>query len=134
MPRGQWHEFTGFGVTEFDSTGQQVGQGPLNYALGRERLPIVALRGRPVLIELYPAFARSDGARPWRATVRVRFLLERDQPLGSGGQRVSIVAGGRVALAAPATPALSLPPGFTPLLETRVHPDGVSSADAVRRH
>ncbi|OLC07789.1 MAG: hypothetical protein AUH42_02915 [Gemmatimonadetes bacterium 13_1_40CM_70_11] len=133
MPRGQWREFTGFGVTEFDSTGQQVGQGPLNYALGRERLPIVALRGRPVLIELYPAFARSDGARPWRATVRVRFLLERDQPLG-GDQHVSIVPGGRVALRALATAALPLPAGFTPLVETRVHPEGIPGADAIRRN
>jgi len=120
-------------VTEFDSTGQQVGQGPLNYALGRERLPIVALRGRPVLIELYPAFARSDGARPWRATVRVRFLLERDQPLG-GDQHVSIVPGGRVALRALATAALPLPAGFTPLVETRVHPEGIPGADAIRRN
>ncbi len=133
MPRGQWHEFTGFGVTEFDSTGQQVGQGPLNYSLGRERLRIAALRGGPLLIELYPAFARSDGARPWRAAVRVQFLLEREQPLGAG-QRVSIVPGGRVAVPVFATPPLALPAGFAPLVETRVHPETVPGVAAVRRY
>src|SRR5439155_1729288 len=29
VPREQWREFTDFGVTEFDSTGQQVSQAPL---------------------------------------------------------------------------------------------------------
>ena len=133
MPRGQWHEFTGFGVTEFDSTGQQVGQGPLNYSVGRERLRIAALRDRPLLIELYPAFARSDGARPWRAAVRVQFLLEREQPLGDG-QRVSIVPGGRVVMPVFATPPLVLPAGFAPLVETRVHPETVPGVAAVRRY
>ncbi|PYP33615.1 MAG: hypothetical protein DMD49_02775 [Gemmatimonadetes bacterium] len=133
MPRGQWHEFTGFGVTEFDSTGQQVGQGPLNYSVGRERLRIAALRDRPLLIELYPAFARSDGARPWRAAVRVQFLLEREQPLGDG-QRVSIVPGGRVVMPVFATPPLVLAAGFAPLVETRVHPETVPGVAAVRRY
>jgi len=32
MPRTQWDEFTGFAMTEFDSSGQQVGQNSLNYA------------------------------------------------------------------------------------------------------
>jgi len=142
MPRGQWSELTGFGVTEFDSTGQQVGQGPLNYPTGRQPLDVTALRGRPLLIELAPAFARADGAHAWRATVRVRFLLEDARPWDGAG-RVSVVAGGRVrvpSLTPAASPlALPLPSGFRLLVETRLHAENVPGSsppllpDAVRR-
>src|SRR5438445_1402933 len=60
MPREQWDEFTDFGVTEFDSTGQQVGQGAMNYAVGRHSFEIPpARRDRPITVELFPAFARA---------------------------------------------------------------------------
>src|SRR4029077_10231712 len=61
MPREQWDDFTDFGVTEFDSSGQQVGQGALNYAFGRHAVDAratAALKGRPLTVELFPAFAR----------------------------------------------------------------------------
>ena len=132
LPRSEWTEFTGFGVTEFDSTGQQVGRGPLNYATGRQRLGVTALRGRPLVIELYPAFARAGGVRPWHATVRLRFLLEREQALG-GPVRLAIVAGGRAVLAPAPAPTVPLPPAFLPLVETRLHPENQSGPDAVRR-
>ena len=35
MDRAQWGRFTDFGVTLFDSLGQQLGKQPLNYAFGR---------------------------------------------------------------------------------------------------
>ncbi len=136
LPRGQWSELTGFGVTEFDSMGQQVGQGPLNYPTGRQPLDVTALRGRPLLIELAPAFARAAGAHSWRATVRVRFLLEHAQSWGGAG-RVSVVSGGRVRVPAlvPAASPLPLPQGFRLLVETRLHAENVpeSPPDAVRR-
>ncbi len=132
VPRGEWTEFTGFGVTEFDSAGQQVGRGPLNYSTGRQRLGLAALRGQPLVIELYPAFARAGGVRPWHATVRLRFLLEREQALG-GPQRLAIVPGARVVLPPAPAPTLAFPAGFVPLVETRVHPENVSGPDAVRR-
>src|SRR5438552_7143009 len=85
MPREQWDEFTDFGVTDFDSTGQQVGQGAMNYAFARHSFDVApGLRKAPVTIELFPAFARDGGARPWRATVRVRFLFRDPQPFGGG--------------------------------------------------
>jgi hypothetical protein len=133
MPRAQWSEFTGFSVTEFDSAGQQVGQRPLNYASGRQRLAIpAALKRRPLAIELWPAFARADGVRPWRSTVRLRFLLPREQAVGDEGA-VSVVAGGRVGLALPALPALAVPEGFAPLVEVRVRPEHAPGGAAVRR-
>src|SRR5205823_614371 len=134
MPREQWGEFTDFGVTEFDSAGQQVGQGAMNYAIGRHGFEVAAaLQGRPVTVELFPAFARDGGAHPWRATVRVRFLLREPRPLGDGWD-VSVVAGGRRALPPPPAPRLSqltLPAGFAPLVELRVH--AVVGPDAVRQ-
>src|SRR5207253_665871 len=73
MPREQWREFTDFGVTEFDSTGQQVSQGPLEYAFGRQAFTVPpALRGHALTVELYPGFARDKGVHPWRGKLRVR--------------------------------------------------------------
>src|SRR5205807_1234267 len=55
MPREQWDEFTDFGVTDFDSAGQQVGQGAMNYAFGRHSFEVApGLRKAPVTIELFP--------------------------------------------------------------------------------
>lgn len=132
MPREQWDDFTDFGVTDFDSTGQQLGQGALNYASGRHTVTIPpALRGRPFTVELFPAFARDNGAHPWRATVRVRFLLEESRPAGDGVD-VSVVPGGRSTVPLGKSPELALPPGFAPLVELRVQMAGGAGADAVR--
>src|SRR5207247_8690920 len=50
-PREQWSVFTDFGVTEFDSTGQQVGQGAMNYAFGRHGFDVPAgLKGHPMTV------------------------------------------------------------------------------------
>ena len=133
MPREQWNEFTDFGVTDFDSSGQQIAQGPLNYAFGRHGFSVpVALQGHSLTVELFPAFARVEGAHPWRATVRVRFLLREGQPFGSGSN-VSVVPGGRAALNWGRVPELALPEGFAPLVELRVRAPGGLGADAVRR-
>jgi len=135
MPPEQWDDFTDFGVTDFDSSGQQVGQGALNYAFGRHAVDaraVAALRGRALTVELFPAFARYNGAHPWRATVRVRFLLAQPRSVG-GGTDVHVVAGGRSVVPLPRPPALTLPEGFTPLIEVRIHPSDGIGVDAVRR-
>ena len=132
MPRAQWNEFTGFAMTEFDSSGQQVGQNSLNYASGRQRLSIASLRRRLLAIELFPAFARSDGAHSWRATIRFRFLLAREQSVGDG-KDVAIVAGSRMRLDVPALPTLAMPAAFAPFLEVRIRPPHAAGAPALRR-
>ncbi len=135
MPQQQWDDFTDFGVTDFDSSGQQVGQGALNYAFGRHMVEMrgAGLQGHPLTVELFPAFARSNGAHPWRATVRVRFLLAEPRSLGDGSD-VRVVAGGRTTVALPRSAELPLPDGFAPLVELRLRPppDG-GGVDAVRR-
>ncbi|HVH68946.1 MAG TPA: S8 family serine peptidase [Gemmatimonadales bacterium] len=134
MPREQWDDFTDFGVTDFDSAGQQVGQGALNYALGRHTVTVPpTLRGHPVTVELFPAFARANGTHPWRASVRVRFLLEEPRSLG-GEADVTVVPGGRVAVPLPKHADLPLPDDFAPLAELRVRPKGGGPGlEAIRR-
>ena len=93
MPPFQWNTLTGLAATEFDSSGQQVAQQSLTYSSGRQRLAIPAnLRRRALAIELFPAFARPEGPHQWRATVRFRFLLAREQTAGDA-KDVSVVPG-----------------------------------------
>ena len=135
MPPEQWDDFTDFGVTDYDSTGQQVGQGALNYAFGRHAVDaraVAPLRGRTLTVELFPAFARYNGAHPWRATVRVRFLLAHPRAVG-GSTDVHVVVGGRALVPLARPPELTLPEGFTPLIEVRIHPTDGIGVDAVRR-
>src|SRR3989442_1069989 len=138
VPREQWREFPDFGVTEFDSTGQQVSQGPLEYAFGRQAFAVPpALLGHPLTVELYPGFARDKGVHPWRATVRVRFLLREPRQLGDG-REITVLPGGRAPLPAQRPRDLALPEGFPPLVEVSVRasvgpPPPASAPDATRR-
>ncbi|HYT83651.1 MAG TPA: S8 family serine peptidase [Gemmatimonadales bacterium] len=133
-----WDELTDFTITVYDSTGQQLpgGNEAVNYAFGRLGLALAdSLTGRPLTVELFPAFARRTG-HPWRGTARIRFLgLERaaGPSGGGGGSELSVVAGGRAAMPLPAPPGLELPEGFRALLETRVTPASGEGAAAVRR-
>lgn len=131
MPRGQWGRFTDFGVTVYDTAGQSVSQGPLNYAVGRQAFDLApGAAGAPMVIELFPALALVDHPASWQATVRVRFLL--DSASASGGHRsVSVVPGGRTLVDAGNVAPPSLPEGFRPLLDARMTVPG--AADAERR-
>ena len=130
-----WDEFTDFSVTVYDSTGQQIpgANEAVNYAFGRLSFAVPEkLAGRPLTVELYPAFARLPG-HPWSGSVRIRFL-GKDKPLGDGSD-LSVVAGGRAAVAVPVpgASAIDLPPGFAPLVETRVTTGTAGGATAARR-
>src|SRR5947208_5554561 len=133
VPREQWREFTDFGVTEFDSTGQQVSHVPLEFVFGRPAFAVpAALQGHPLTVELYPGFARDRGVHPWRATVRVRFLLREPRPLGDG-RDITVLPGGRASLSTQRTRELPLPEGFAPLVELKVPSSSGSAPDAARR-
>jgi hypothetical protein len=129
MPRAQWGRFTDFGVTVFDTAGQSLNQGPLNYAVGRQAFDLPAgAAGAPAIIELFPALALLDHPDPWQATVRVRFLLD---SAGATGPRrpISVVAGGRSSVDAGDVTPPTLPEGFHPLLDARVSVPGASDAE-----
>jgi hypothetical protein len=134
MLREQWNVFTDFGVTIFDSTGQQVAAEPMNYAEGRQRIAMKqGMAGQPWIIELFPAFARAGVSQSWHATVRVRFLLHPPRPAG-GSSDLRVVPGGRAVLRLAAPSVLAVPQGFEPLLEVTAAPVGGGSAlPAVRR-
>jgi tripeptidyl-peptidase-2 len=115
-----WHELTDLSITVYDSTGQQVpgANEAVNYAFGRLRFSLPdSLAGRPLTVELYPAFARRT-PHAWRGAAAIRFLGP-DEPVGEGGE-LSVVAGGRVVVRLPGPPAFELPDGFGALIETRV--------------
>lgn len=124
MPRPQWQLFTDFGLSVYDSSGQQIKAAPLNYARGRAAFDLpAALAGHAALIELFPAFARSDSAPSWQGSVRVRFFTDSLEPVGPP-QTVTVVAGGRGLLPSMTVPAMALPDGFVPLIEWQLSPAG----------
>jgi len=120
VPAELWDELTDLSVTVYDSTGQQVrgGNEPVNYAFGRMGLALSdSLRGIPLTIEFYPAFARLP-THAWRGTARVRFVGP-DEPVGDATS-LSVVAGGRSVIRLPNVPSLDMPEGYGALIETRV--------------
>ena len=131
LPPELWDELTDFSVTVYDSTGEQVpgGNEAVSYAFGRLTF-VVPVSGRPLTVEFFPAFAKLPG-HPWRGTARIRFLGKEKQ-LGDGSD-ISVVAGGRAAVAVPvpSASALELPQGFGALIETRV--TAATGAPAARR-
>ena len=132
LPPEEWASFTGFGVAAYDTNGTEVSAGPLAYAVGRERFDLPdELRGHPLAIALWPAFARAEGA-PWHARVEIEFLLARPLPVGPV-RPITVVAGGRVALPEGAPPPLVLPSGFRPVMIARLRTSGAPDAVAVRR-
>ena len=131
MAPEQWVQFTDFGLTAFDSAGQQVETTPLNYARGRQAFDVPArLAGHPVVFELLPAFARADAPSPWTARVRVRVFTDSGSIIGSEA-RLDVVAGGRAALPMPMSTPLALPEGFAPLVEWRLTPASGTTPDAI---
>jgi len=120
VPDELWDELTDLSVTVYDSIGQQVhgGNEPVNYAFGRMGLALSdSLRGIPLTIEFFPAFARLP-AHAWRGTARVRFVGP-DESVGDATS-LSVVAGGRSVIRLPNAPSLDMPEGYGPLIETRV--------------
>lgn len=131
MPRPQWELFTDFGLSVYDSSGQQVNASPMNYAKGRETFDVpAALAGRLIAVELFPAFARADSAPPWVASARIRFFTDSLEAAGPV-RSVTVVAGGRGVLPAVSVPAMALPDGFAPLIEWRLSPVGGEGAMAL---
>lgn len=112
-----WPEFTDLGVTVFDTAGQQVATEPQNYAIGRQVLRLADSHGgSPLTVELFPAWADPAAARPWEATVTVRFFLDRAVPLPDTAD-VRVPPGGRASVARGAAASPLVPAGFDALVE-----------------
>lgn len=142
LPQGTWGRYTDFGVTVFDTSGAQVGQGPLNYVIGRKKIQLKPYhRNQTLSVELFPAFARLEPPPRWEATVKLSLLAARPVDLRLPGMDTVVTS----SLAAPADTAasadsagaaqamkLEVAPGrevgiqFTPVPDDPVIPSGFS--------
>ncbi|MBI4420465.1 MAG: S8 family serine peptidase [Gemmatimonadetes bacterium] len=128
LPRQLWGGVTDFGITVFDGAGQQLSQGPMNYAFARETVKLDSLhRDAPLVIELYPAFAHLRPPEAWSARVRIAYLPARPAPVATSA--VTIFPGSTETVSLPAVPGdLTAPEGVAPLARITVRPaDGVPS-------
>jgi hypothetical protein len=118
MDRAQWGRFTDFGVSLFDSLGQQLGKQPMNYAFGRLQVELPDGHGdMPVTLGLFPGFADSTGDLRWSARTSIRVYADTSVVLArsdSGGRTIAPKATASATFALPDTP-WPLPDRFVPL-------------------
>jgi subtilisin family serine protease len=118
MDRAQWGRFTDFGVTLFDSLGQQLGKQPLNYDFGRLQVELPEGHGDvPVTLGLFPGFADPAGDQRWSLRASIRLYADTSVVLAradSGSQRIAPHATATADFALPASP-WPLGPKFVPL-------------------
>jgi len=121
MATGEWTKFTDFGVTLEDANGVQLGQAPLNYAIGRldADLP-VKFEGTTAGLRLYPAWTRPGSTERWTTTVQIRLYADPTTELAlvaKGAATVTIPAGTPESVGfAAGVPPWTLPQGFIPLI------------------
>jgi subtilisin family serine protease len=119
MDRAQWGRFTDFGVTLFDSLGQQLGKQPLKYAFGRLQVELPEGHGDlPVTLGLFPGFADPAGDQRWSLRASIRVYADTSVVLAradSGSQRIAPRATATADFALPASPPWPLGPRFVPL-------------------
>ncbi len=118
MDRAQWGRFTDFGVTLFDSLGQQLGKQPLNYDFGRLQVELPEGHGDvPVTLGLFPGFADPAGDQRWSLRASIRIYADTSVVLAradTGTQRIAPHATATADFALPASP-WPLGPKFIPL-------------------
>ena len=128
--RALWNTVTDFGLTVFDSTGQILSHGPMNYAFTRQVIKLDSLRrDRPLQIELFPAFAHLKAESTWSAAVRLAFLRHTPLRLPAPDSVVAVAPGDMASFPVilPDT-AVDFPGGLRPLIrETVVPSEGVPS-------
>ena len=118
MDRAQWGRFTDFGVTLFDSLGQQLGKQPLNYAFGRLQVELPEGHGDlPVTLGLFPGFADSTGDQRWTLRTSIRVYADTSVVLARADSSSTTIAPHASATARFALPGVpwSLGPKFVPL-------------------
>ena len=126
LPPAAWPAFTDFGVSVFDTSGQLISQGPLNYAFGRQEVQLERLGGQTLEIELFPAWALPEPTGDWSATVRVTLLLGSPTVAPVGSFAVDGRRG--VGLAPLMVEHLAWPDGFHPVVRARARgSDGLTS-------
>ena len=132
LPEGAWSQFTDFGVTVFDSVGEQIGEGPLTYGFGRGEFNVSRrYRGTTLDIELFPAFAHLQAPPSWSAEVTV-YLIGRPTELEPADSDTSAIILGegesrQIRFVIPEE-ARAVPEGFMRLVEIAANPAAGASA------
>ena len=118
MDRAQWDRFTDFGVSLFDSLGQQLGKQPMNYAFGRLQVELPDGHGdMPVTLGLFPGFADPAGDQHWTARTSIRVYADTSVVLARSDSAATSIAPKATATATFALPQSPwpLPDRFVPL-------------------
>ncbi len=137
LPPTYWNGVTDFGVTLFDSTGAKLIDVPLNYAFGRQTVPLDSLDYHgDVMIELLPAYASLDPVSEWSGELRVDFLLgdpvALDTTVGPDSVYLQLGYDQAETFRFPPVPAsFVMPDGFKPIIEVTARPS--TGPVAIRR-
>ena len=129
LPLDVWHALTDFGVTVFDSAGQLLSEGPLDYSFGRQTLDVEeSSRGGYVDVELFPAFAHLQPPSRWSADVEISFLADSARELTLENSTLDTSAALSPGAAwsvsiAPVPDTFEVPELFAPLVEITARPE-----------
>jgi hypothetical protein len=116
MDPAQWPRFTDLGLILFDSVGRQLGNSPLNYALGRLHVDLAGRGSFPAMVKLFPGFAVPDSNQIWNATVSIRLYADSAKVMRLDGGKVVVPPGGTATARVPFQPMnVELGEGFSPL-------------------
>jgi len=122
MATADWPKFTDFGMTLEDGAGIQLGQGPLNYHVGRLEADLPKkFSGNRGELRLYPAWTVGGSRDQWSLTLKIRMYgdpTERVALTATGTSTVTIPAGTPESVSfTPGSSPWPLPAGFIPLLQ-----------------
>ncbi len=118
MPREEWPRYTDFGLTLFDSAGQQLAKAPLNYSFGRLEHEVTTANGpQRMTLSLFPGFAALDDTLPWAVRATVRFYADSAQAMQPVDERAITLGPGesRTVRFAATVDGRTLPAGFVPV-------------------
>jgi hypothetical protein len=128
LPDGAWNQYTDFGVTLFEPSGEQVDIGPLSFGFGRHEFELSGRhKGQTLQLELFPAFAHLEPPATWDAKVTVYLIAATPNTLeAAGAETPSIVlAPGEVTGIQFVPPeGRAMPAGYVPLIEVVATPAG----------
>jgi hypothetical protein len=114
-----WNGVTDFGIVIYDTTGEQLGQGAMNYDFHRVTVDLPPKRSGPfpVTVELFPAFALPTPPAAFTATVRLAFTGPA-RPLARGP--LVVPPHGTATLRIPPFASLAESPAWWDLVHVRV--------------
>ena len=118
MTRTEWSRYTDFGLSLFDSTGQQLAKSPLNYSFGRLEHEMENGHGaQRMRISLFPGFAMPDDIAPWAVSLTIRFYADSAQALSPADERALTLGPGesRTMRFAPGNAVRTIPSGYVPI-------------------